>query len=93
MSGSSRSHQGRCATLRVCLRQPLTRPRRPWGWPLSGPAGKLGGQGPSGLFSVGLVVAEAVVKLADQLVPDPAERFLVAVAEAAAVLVKRPGAR
>ena len=54
--------------------------------------GELGGQGPSGLFSIGLVVAEAVVELADQLVSDSAERFLVAVAEAASVLVERPGA-
>ena len=54
--------------------------------------GELGGQRPRGLFSIGLVVAEAMVELADQLVPDPAERFLVAVAEAASVLVERPGA-
>src|SRR5215203_7099289 len=39
------------------------------------------------------MVAQAVVELADELVPDPAERLFVAVAEFASVLVERPGAR
>jgi hypothetical protein len=36
-----------------------------------GPAGKLGGQRPPGLFSVALVVAQAMIKSADELCSRP----------------------
>ena len=58
-----------------------------------GPAGKLGGQRPPGLFSVALVVAQAMIKLADEFVPDPAQRLLVAVTETASMLIQRPSDR
>jgi hypothetical protein len=38
-------------------------------------------------------MAQAMIKLADEFVPDPTERLLVAVTETASMLIQRPGPR
>jgi hypothetical protein len=95
LSGSSRSPQGRCASLRDASRLPsaaLDPTTATLGLAAIEPAEQLGGQRPSGLFPIGLAVPQAMIKLADQLVRHPAERLLVAVAEPASLLVERPSA-